>query len=530
MYKWKRPIRLLFVIIGLAIGAALAPSLSSCSVVTDSIGLIGNPGSSARLPKDARLQLDRFESVYNKYVISAATSDKSIHSKNLDHFRDAVMRVRYDYVRDVPEVDLVDAAIKGIEESDPKLVPGSVEPAALIEAALDKMMTSLDPHSSYLNPNELKEMKVSNRGEFGGLGIEVTMDGDFVKVVSPIEDTPAFRAGIMSGDLISHLDGEAIKGKSLMQAVRLMRGKPGSTIRLTVNRADQAPFDVKIRRAIINVRSVKWRLEGDIGYIRVVSFSEKVAPGIDAAMEKIRDELGSKLAGIVLDLRFNPGGLLHQSLTLSDAFLEQGVIVSVRGRRPGSQRVFEAESGDLADGLPIVVLINPGSASASEIVAGALQDHNRATIMGQRSFGKGSVQTITPLPQEGALRLTTQLYYSPSGRAIQARGITPDIEIIPMPKEEAKNQDEQEAPPVDEDEAKEDEAAKPKLVRRREADLPGALSAVGQEAEKSHPSLPEENCKPIGEKEDRALGCALALIHAGSSANFLASVGQASAM
>ncbi|MBC8269227.1 MAG: S41 family peptidase [Rhodospirillaceae bacterium] len=434
------------------------------------------------------------------------------------------MRVRYDYVRDVPESVLVDTAIQGIEESEPKPVPGKVESAVLIEAALDKMMTSLDPHSSYLNPDELKEMKVSNRGEFGGLGIEVTMDGDFVKVVSPIEDTPASRAGLMSGDLISHLDGEAIKGKSLMQAVRLMRGKPGSIIRLTVNRAKLTPFDVEIRRAIINVRSVRWRLEGDIGYIRVVSFSEKVAPGIDAAMEEINGELGSDLAGVVLDLRNNPGGLLHQSLTLSDAFLERGTIVSVRGRRTGSERVFEAERGDLADGLPIVVLINRGSASASEIVAAALQDHGRAVIMGQQSFGKGSVQTITPLPQEGALRLTTQLYYSPTGHAIQARGVTPDIEIIPMPVPAPKEQPVAKAEPMDEGEAADAEAAK--AVRRREADLPGALAAVGNEEAHPHPKLPAENCIPVGEKEDRDLGCALALIHAGSQAKFLVSLKQ----
>jgi carboxyl-terminal processing protease len=529
MIKWRRPFRLLFVVVGLAIGASLAPSLSSCSSVNGSGGI-----NHARTPVDdqsTQVHLDRFEAVYKKY----ASNDAS-QVRNLSHFRDALLRVRYDYVRDVGESELVDTAIAGIEESEPKLEPGKVDPDVLIEAALDKMMTSLDPHSSYLNSNELKEMKVSNRGEFGGLGIEVTMDGDFVKVVSPIEGTPASKAGIISGDLISHLDGVAIKGKTLIQAVRLMRGKPGADIRLTINRAEVEPFDVTITRAIINVRSVRWHLEGDIGYIRVVSFSEKVAPGIDAAMQQIKNQLGDKLAGIVLDLRNNPGGLLQQSLTLSDAFLEKGTIVSVRGRRPGSQRVFKADAGDYANGLPVVVLINPGSASASEIVAGALQDHRRAIIMGQQSFGKGSVQTITPLPQEGALRLTTQLYYSPSGRAIQARGITPDIEIIPIPrKEQAQNKDAQVTKKKTEAQTKaengeEGEAVKKKVVRRREADLPGALSAVGDDGEHPHPTLPAQSCKPVGEKEDRALGCALALIHAGSSAEFLASVGQSSAM
>jgi len=526
MYKWRPPIRFLFVIIGLAVGASLAPSLSSCSAVSD---ITDNYISDAQLAASSLSQLDRFEAVYNKYVIVGPKNDET-HGQNMDQFRDALLRVRYDYVRDVPESKLVDTAIEGMEKADPKLEPGSVEPAFLIEAALDKMMTSLDPHSSYLNPAELKEMKVSNRGEFGGLGITVTMDGDFVKVISPLEGTPAFRAGLKPGDLISHLDGEAIKGKNIHKAVSLMRGKPGTVIRLTVNRAETEPFDVRIRRAIIKVKSVRWHLEGDVGYIRVVSFTEKVASGIDDAMEEITDDLGDKLAGIVLDLRSNPGGLLHQSLTLSDAFLEEGIIVSVEGRRPGSQRIFEAERGDLAEGLPVVVLINPGSASASEIVAAALQDHHRATIMGQRSFGKGSVQTITPLPQEGALRLTTQLYFSPAGRAIQARGIIPDIEIIPMSKEVDKAVNVTPKAGKESAEMPKAGAEKTTAKRRREADLPGALSAVGDDGEHPHPTLPEENCTPAGEREDRTLGCALALIHAESQASFLASVGQSPAM
>lgn len=525
MNKYNRHMRLLFLIIGLAIGASLVPSLSSCNAVNDQAAFSGGGNENSGLYQGARSQLDRFERVYNKYVTAAAGGAE--RTSGLEHFRDALMRVRYDYVRDVSQSVLIDSAIEGIEGAEPAPLPGSLQSAVLIEAALDKMMTSLDPHSSYLNADELREMKVSNRGEFGGLGIEVTMDGDFVKVVSPIEDTPAARAGLISGDLISHLDGVEIKGKSLMQAVRLMRGKPGTIIRLTVNRDGMAPFEVRIRRAIINVRSVRWHIEGDVGYIRVVNFSEKVAPGIDAAMDEINDRLGAGMAGIVLDLRNNPGGLLHQSLALSDAFLERGTIVSVRGRRKGSERIFEAERGDLADGLPMVVLINPGSASASEIVAAALQDHGRAVIMGQRSFGKGSVQTITPLPQEGALRLTTQLYYSPNGYAIQARGVTPDIEIVPIPKTQPKST----SWTVGEVEpAEEDEEAKLKLKRRREVDLPGAIAAVGQEEARPHPKLPAQNCEPIGQKEDRALGCALALIHAGSQDDFLASMEQYLAM
>jgi carboxyl-terminal processing protease len=524
MFKRRPPIRFLYVIVGLAFGASLGPSLSSCNVTG---GITNYYDSEAQLAESSLLQLDRFEAVYNKYVIAGPKDDKS-HSKNMDQFRDALLRVRHDYVRDVPVSELVDMAIEGMESADQDLKLGGVEPAFLIEVALDKMLTSLDPHSSYLNPLELKEMKVSNRGEFGGLGITVTMEGNFVKVISPLEGTPAFRAGLKPGDLISHLDGKAIEGKSIHKAVSLMRGKPGTYIRLTIRRVDIEPFDLEIRRAIIKVKSVRWHLEGDIGYVRVVSFTEKVASGIDNAMEAITEELGDRLAGIVLDLRSNPGGLLHQSLTLSDAFLEEGIIVSVQGRRSGTQQVFEAEAGDLADGVPMVVLIDPGSASASEIVAAAMQDHHRATIMGQRSFGKGSVQTITPLPQEGALRLTTQLYFSPAGRAIQARGITPDIEIIPMPKKE--NKDEKAALGVKKKSAEtpETKAGRASAQRRRESDLPGAISAVGEDAEQPHPTLSEAKCAPVGERKDRTLGCALALIQAESQASFLASVGYSS--
>ena len=523
MFKQRPPIRLLYVLIGLAFGASLGPSLSSCNVTGTNTDY---SDSEFQHLASSISHIDRFEAAYNKYVMIGPKNDKT-HAQNMDQFRDALMRVRYEYVRDVPVSDLVDSAIEGMESADQNFERGSVEPSLLIEVALDKMLTSLDPHSSYLNPLEFKEMKVSNRGEFGGLGITVTMDGKFVKVISPLEDTPAFRAGLKPGDLISHLDGEAIEGKSIHNAVSLMRGKPGTFIRLTVRRVGMEPFDVDIRRAIIKVKSVRWRLEGDVGYIRVVSFNEKVASGIDDAMDAIKDELGDKLAGIVLDLRSNPGGLLHQSLTLTDAFLEEGVIVSVKGRRSGSQQVFEAERGDLAGGLPLVVLINPGSASASEIVAAAMQDHQRATIMGQRSFGKGSVQTITPLPQEGALRLTTQLYFSPAGRAIQARGITPDIKIIPMP---TKNKDDKITKGMQKKNVgmPESQIERDIAQRRRESDLPGALSAVGIDEEQIRPTLSEAKCNPVGERKDRTLGCALALIHADSQASFLASVGNSS--
>ena len=525
MFKFKIYLRFLFIVIALAIGTALAPTLTSCNVI-DNVAVRYDRLTSYNI--DSQSQMKRFADVYDKYVIFEA-GNREIRKKNLEQFRDAIIRVRLDYVRDVPESTLIKTAIDGMESASPRLKHGRTDPNFLIEVALDKMMSSLDPHSSYLNPAELKEMKVSNQGEFGGLGLTVTMEGDFVKVIAPLEDTPAFRAGLKTGDLISHLNGEAIKGKDIHKAVSLMRGRPGTQIRLTVKRGELLPFDVKIRRAIINVKSVRWRIEGDVGYVRIVSFTEKVASGIDDAMEEMRNKLGDKLAGIVLDLRNNPGGLLHQSLTLSDAFLEEGVIVTVEGRREGSQRIFEAERGDLAKGLPIVVLINPGSASASEIVAAALQDHKRATIMGQRSFGKGSVQTITPLPQEGALRLTTQLYFSPSGRAIQARGIIPDIEIIPMNSKKIERT-KSSLSKGERDKVQAEIDSKNRTNRQRESDLPGALSAVGNYIENQNPTLLEEKCTPAGKLEDRALGCALALIQAESRASFLASFGKSSAM
>ena len=297
----------------------------------------------------------------------------------------------------------------------------------LIESAISGMLKSLDPHSSYLNAKNYREMLVNIRGEFGGLGIEVTMENGVVKVVSPIDDTPAARAGIMAGDLIIKIDGKPVKGMTLGQAVEKMRGKVGTPITITVLRKGRKePFDVKIVRDIIRIRSVKWSIEGgDIGYIRITSFNEQTEPKLKEAMKEIEKKLGDKLKGFIIDLRNNPGGLLDQAVAVSDAFLDKGEIVSVRGRNDAKR--WDATPGDLARGKPVVVLINGGSASASEIVAGALQDHKRAVLIGTRSFGKGSVQKIIPLlPDRGAIRLTTERYYTPSGRSIQARGIMPD--------------------------------------------------------------------------------------------------------
>jgi len=332
----------------------------------------------------------------------------------LNLFGDVFERVRTSYVTEISDEDLIEAAITG-------------------------MLTSLDPHSSYLNAKNFKDMKVQTRGKFGGLGIEVTMEGGLIKVVSPIDDTPAYRAGLKSGDLITHLDGKRVQGLTLSEAVDKMRGKVGEDIKLTIRRIGKRPFNVTVTRGIIPIRTVRSRIEAkDIGYIRISSFSQPTEKGLNKAMASIKKKLGEKFSGLVLDLRNNPGGLLDQAIAVSDAFLERGEIVSTRARKEENYQRFNARPGDLAGGKPIVVLINGGSASASEIVAGALQDHKRAIVLGTKSFGKGSVQTIIPLQEHGAMRLTTSRYYTPSGRSIQEIGVTPDIIVEPAKFEAAK--------------------------------------------------------------------------------------------
>jgi carboxyl-terminal processing protease len=332
-------------------------------------------------------------------------TDRSETYQQLNLFGDILERVRNDYVEPPNEKDLIEAAING-------------------------MLTSLDPHSSYMNPKSFRDMQVQTRGEFGGLGIEVTMENGVVKVVSPIDDTPASKAGLQPGDLIVTLDGQPVLGLTLQEAVEKMRGRVDTSIKLGIRRAGKDPFEVSLTRAVIRVRSVRTRVEGgDIGYIRITSFTEQTTAGLQEALNNFKKELGSKWKGVVLDLRNNPGGLLDQSISVSDAFLERGEIVSTRARKTEDVQRWEAKPGDLAEGRPVVILINGGSASASEIVAGALQDHKRAIVMGTRSFGKGSVQTIMPVTGGGAIRLTTALYFTPSGRSIQKDGIKPDIEV-----------------------------------------------------------------------------------------------------
>jgi carboxyl-terminal processing protease len=321
-------------------------------------------------------------------------------------FSDVFEKVRAEYVEPVPDRDLVENAING-------------------------MLTGLDPHSNYMNAKAYADMQVQTSGQFGGLGIEVTEDNGFVKVVSPIDDTPAAKAGVKAGDLILSLNGKSVQGLSLNDAVDAMRGPPNSTITLTIKRDGvDAPLQLSMQREVIKVQVVKARLDGDVGYIRLSQFTEQSDAGIRHAIDQLKQQGGDKLKGFVLDLRNNPGGLLDQAVSVSNDFLNQGEIVSTKARHPEDSQRWDAKAGgDLTGGLPLVVLINGGAASASEIVSGALQDHRRAVLLGTRSFGKGSVQTVIPLPGNGAMRLTTARYYTPSGRSIQGLGITPDVEV-----------------------------------------------------------------------------------------------------
>ena len=393
---------------------------------------------------------------------SSARAAASDTYRQLSLFGDVFERVRSDYVEKPDDAKLVESAING-------------------------MLAGLDPHSSYMDAKSFRDMQVQTRGEFGGLGIEVTMEDGLIKVVAPIDDTPAAKAGIMANDIITHLDGEPVQGLTLNQAVEKMRGPVNTGIQLRITRKGaEKPIEVSIKRDIIRVRSVRSNLNGDdVAYIRVSQFNEQTTEGVRRAINDLMNQSGDKLKGFVIDLRNNPGGLLDQAISVADAFLEKGEIVSTRGRNADETQRFNARAGDLTKGKPVIILINGGSASASEIVAGALQDHRRATIIGTRSFGKGSVQTIIPLGQgNGALRLTTARYFTPSGRSIQARGITPDIEILQEVPEELKARDN----------------------ARGEASLRGHLKAEGQEETGSQSYVPPDP------ENDKALQLALELM------------------
>jgi carboxyl-terminal processing protease len=383
-----------------------------------------------------------------------------------------------------------------------------VEPVAdrdLVENALNGMLTGLDPHSNYMNAKTFRDMSVQTKGEFGGLGIEVTQENGYIKVITPMDDTPASKAGVKAGDLILALDGQTVQGISLNDAVDKMRGAIGSKIRLTIKRdgVDQ-PIDLTMNREVITIEAVKSHLEGDIAYIRLTGFTEKTDSGLRKAFAQLQTQDNNHLKGVVLDLRNNPGGLLDQAVDVSQDFIPQGEIVSTRARHPDESQRWNAKDGDITGGLPVVVLINGGSASASEIVAGALQDHQRAVLMGTRSFGKGSVQTVIPLPGGGAMRLTTARYYTPSGRSIQGLGITPDIEVAATRTEG------------------------PRFGPEREADLHGALRNTGGTPQnaapartdipaiaKDIPKLPPENAPaydPTKPETDFQLQQALAVV------------------
>jgi carboxyl-terminal processing protease len=390
----------------------------------------------------------------------AQEADKKVNVyEQLDLFGDIFERIRAQYVEEVDEGDLIEAAING-------------------------MLTSLDPHSSYLSPDDANDMRVQTRGEFGGLGIEVTQEEGFVKVVSPIDGTPADEAGIEAGDFITHVDGESILGLALDGAVEMMRGPVGSEIIVTIVReGEPEPFDVSIIRDTIKLTAVRSRTEGQTVVLRVTTFNDQTTPNLEAKLAEEVEELGGmdNVNGFVIDLRNNPGGLLTQAIRVSDAFLEKGEIVSTRGRDPADGDRFNATPGDLAMGKPVVVLINGGSASASEIVAGALQDHRRAIVIGTKSFGKGSVQTVMPLRSNGAMRLTTARYYTPSGRSIQALGVSPDI-IVEQPRRA----------PEAEDGAEEESISN---RRRSESDLRGSLN---------NDSLSEDEIRQIEADREKA--------------------------
>jgi len=401
--------------------------------------------------------------------------------RQLDLFSDAFERVRANYVRPVDDSELINAAIEG-------------------------MVSNLDPHSSYMDAKAFADMQIQTKGSFGGIGIEVTMENGLVKIISPIDNTPGAKAGLKAGDYIAAINGASVQGLNLNDAIDKMRGPEGSKITLTILRtgdknAPKKPFDVTLTRAVVAVDEVRWHREGDVGYIRMPGFNENTASGLETAVRDLKKQIGPGLKGYVLDLRNNPGGLLDQAVQVSDDFLAGGEVVSTRGRHPDDTQRYDAHPGDITDGKPVIVLINAGTASASEIVSGALQDHHRATILGMTSFGKGSVQTIIPLSEGGgALRLTTARYYTPSGHSIQAQGIVPDVTV-----------------------AAGDEDDIPKIARPSEADLPGHLAGepLPKKANQTviRPPANAPKTGADGKPYDFQLTYALQLLHGKVAAN-----------
>jgi carboxyl-terminal processing protease len=393
--------------------ALLLISMAGCSSVTRAPGPEAQEAAK-RLSSDIVSYRNGVEAVKRR-------QDASVLVRGANLFAQVYEKVRVHYVRDIDDDALIAAATKEIRKRHPE--PQDAEDKELVEAAIHGMLGSLDNYSSYLDKKHLKALREQTRGRFGGLGIEVRKGDTYIDIVAPIDGTPAERAGLKSGDHIVRADGKSLKDALLRDAVLLLRGVPGSDVTLSIKRDKKTPFDVTITRAIINVASVRWRAEGDVGYLRITSFSERVGEEVASAVMSLKTAIGRRMRGIVLDLRNNPGGLLDQSIEVSDVFLDEGRIVSTRERH--FEQHYSATKGDLTGGVPIVVLINNGSASAAEIVAGALRDHHRATLIGTRSFGKGTVQTILPLSSTDAVKLTTAIYLTPSGTSVEG-GIVPD--------------------------------------------------------------------------------------------------------
>jgi len=406
--------------------ATVLPSLSGCAQHEDRvISLLEQWGATSTLPDETVAKIEDVRAVYARYSTPNEAQDPQF-----EQFIDAFKIIRRSYVKDVSDEALLGYAIAGLDK-DPTtwLAQGqtTATPELVVDAALDGMLAQLDPHSSYMTPQEFQELMVDTSGEFGGLGIEVQAGDGFLKIVSPIEDTPAYRAGIQPEDRITHVDGQSIEDWTFIRVVRYLRGKPGTVVTVRIEREGRGPFDLSIERAVVQVKAVKYALYDEYLHLRVVAFSERTLSDVEKAIDQAIDDLGKDPKGVILDVRNNPGGLLQQSVDVSDLFLDHGTVVSIKGRSPNDVRSYGTTGSQRLAGVPVVVLINEGSASASEIVAGALQDLERAVVMGRNSFGKGSVQTIIPLRREGAVRLTTSLYYLPSGRTIQKVGISPDI-------------------------------------------------------------------------------------------------------
>jgi len=500
---------------GMTLIMVLALQFTGCATTSLHSGALRQRFVSFEAAAARNPELSEVASTFDRLVTPAPGPHERTRELNL--FAEVVELARSDYVESVEVAKLAKSAISGMEravatdggdksaggaptasgyQGDDGGAQAAALPATnsaranhlgtapLIEAALVGMLHDLDAHSDYMSPESYREMQVRTRGEFGGIGIEVTMENGLIKVVSPIDDTPAHAAGLKAGDLVTHIDARPVLGLTLPEAVEAMRGPVGSKVTVTIRRVSvEKPFDIVVTRDIVRIRSVRWHLEGDIGYLRVTTFNERTSEGVHHAVAKMRETLGDALAGLIIDLRNNPGGLLDQALSVSDAFLDDGEIVSTRGRQQGEIRRFTADSEDILGDLPIAVLINSGSASAAEIVAGALQDQGRALVIGARSFGKGSVQTIMPVSGGGAVRLTTARYYTPAGRSIQLTGIQPDI-IAPIEEGEQAS---------------------------READLDNVLPAEGELGEVAAARL-EERCPGAVGLEDVVLACAKQIV------------------